>query len=541
MRATLALLTLLAALAACSRSHHTPPAPSRALAVAPRFADADPHDWTGPLPWQYPVHGIDVSRYQGDVDWFRVRGSGVAFAYLKATEGGDYADDHFPGNWAGARSAGVARGAYHYYYFCRTALEQAAWFMNHVPRDSSALPPVLDLEWNHRSKTCTLRPDPATVRSEAQTFLRALKILLRQGTPDLHDPGLLPRQRTLAPRRHPLLAPLRRRPPVRDLPGPALGALAVHRHRDRRRHRRADRPQRLRRLPDPARLVDRGRRPVTRLRRHLLPLLLLLAALLSVLHVFDWLSRPLLRPLDTRAEAVAEGIALRAGAAFALSKTINAALSFAEDVTVSGSAVFVQASAQPGAILKPVNNLVDQFARIMLVVAAGALLIEILLHIGAGYGASLLLALPLLALAALALARGTRWAPRLRRLAWGTAVLAVVVRLALPLALLATGAVSDRFLSDRYAAATAGLGDLEAKSAAAAAAAQIAEEKSWTQSVTDGVKSTFAMIGETFTGTFHDVVTMVTVFFVETVLLPLLLVLALWRGLAFLVPRPQRA
>ena len=68
--------------------------------------------------------------------------SGVAFAFIKATEGGDHADDRFADNWAAARAAGMPRGAYHYYYFCRPALEQAAWFMSHVPKDPAALPPV---------------------------------------------------------------------------------------------------------------------------------------------------------------------------------------------------------------------------------------------------------------------------------------------------------------------------------------------------------------------------------------------------------------
>ena len=64
-------------------------------ATAPRFGDADPHDWAGIHPWQYPVHGIDVSKYQGDIDWHRVRASGVGFAFIKATEGGDHTDDRF--------------------------------------------------------------------------------------------------------------------------------------------------------------------------------------------------------------------------------------------------------------------------------------------------------------------------------------------------------------------------------------------------------------------------------------------------------------
>jgi lysozyme len=156
------------------RHHQSQPPASRAVAGTPRFADSDPFAWAGTVPWQYPVHGIDVSKYQGDIDWRRVRSAGIDFAFIKATEGGDHSDDRFLDNWAAARSAGVPRGAYHYYYFCRPALEQAAWFINHVPKDAGALPPVLDLEWTHTSRTCTYRPDPQTVAQEAATFLAAL-------------------------------------------------------------------------------------------------------------------------------------------------------------------------------------------------------------------------------------------------------------------------------------------------------------------------------------------------------------------------------
>ncbi|MEM8571838.1 MAG: GH25 family lysozyme [Pseudomonadota bacterium] len=144
---------------------------SRATASAPRFGDSDPWEWENRAPWDYPVHGIDVSRYQGLIDWQEVAGSGIAFAFIKATEGGDLIDPRFRENWFGAARAGVARGAYHYYYFCRTPEEQARWFISHVPRDHRALPPVLDMEWSHRSPTCRLRPEPRQVRAQMHSYL----------------------------------------------------------------------------------------------------------------------------------------------------------------------------------------------------------------------------------------------------------------------------------------------------------------------------------------------------------------------------------
>jgi lysozyme len=148
---------------------HVAPA-SRSVADFPRFHDTAPHAWETKAPWQYPLHGIDVSKWQGAIDWRRVRASGVDFAFIKATEGGDLVDDRFSNNWVAAGRAGVPRGAYHFYYFCRSAAEQARWFMAHAPRERGALPPVLDMEWNHKSKTCRGRPAPEVVRSEMRAW-----------------------------------------------------------------------------------------------------------------------------------------------------------------------------------------------------------------------------------------------------------------------------------------------------------------------------------------------------------------------------------
>ena len=173
------VLALILLLAACGRTAPEPPPPptgaQMAFIPAPTFGDLDPHDWTGKRPDHYPVHGIDVARYQGAIDWAQVRRAGVSFAYLKATEGGDVLDPTFADNRRGAQRAGLRWGAYHYFYFCRPAADQARWFIRHVPRDSAAMPHVLDMEWNHRSPTCKLRPDGAKVRREARIFLDMLE------------------------------------------------------------------------------------------------------------------------------------------------------------------------------------------------------------------------------------------------------------------------------------------------------------------------------------------------------------------------------
>ncbi len=155
------------------------PSPTEALAYVtrthPRFGDNDPHDWQDRAPWHHPVHGTDVAKYQEYVDWKKVRQNGISFAFIKATEGGDMVDDFFQRNWKEARQAGVPRGAYHFFYFCRPAIEQARWFIRNVPVDKNALPPVLDMEWNHLSPTCKKRPPAATVQREMRVFLEAVE------------------------------------------------------------------------------------------------------------------------------------------------------------------------------------------------------------------------------------------------------------------------------------------------------------------------------------------------------------------------------
>src|SRR5437868_4505932 len=55
-----------------------------------------------------PVQGIDVSYWQGNIDWQKVNAAGVHFAYIKATEGGDRFDAKFRDNWYAAKQAGLS-------------------------------------------------------------------------------------------------------------------------------------------------------------------------------------------------------------------------------------------------------------------------------------------------------------------------------------------------------------------------------------------------------------------------------------------------
>lgn len=162
-------------LAACGQSRNAPPPSTAEVTVtSSNFSDRDPTDWRGKAPDRYPVHGIDVSRFNPVIDWATARANGVNFAFIKATEGGDRVDPMFASHWQGAAAARVRRAAYHFFYHCRPAAEQARWFIRNVPRRAGDLPPVLDLEWTPTSPTCRIRRDGAVIRAEAEVFLDIL-------------------------------------------------------------------------------------------------------------------------------------------------------------------------------------------------------------------------------------------------------------------------------------------------------------------------------------------------------------------------------
>ncbi|MDX8521465.1 glycoside hydrolase family 25 protein [Mesorhizobium dulcispinae] len=138
------------------------------------FRDAKPINFGRSSPRHLAVHGVDVSRWQGNINWQKLRAQGANFAYIKATDGGDHLDPMFMKNWRGADAAGLKRGAYHFFYWCRTAGEQADWFIRNVPRVAGALPPVIDVEWNGDS-SCKRRPSREKVLEKMQVFMDKLE------------------------------------------------------------------------------------------------------------------------------------------------------------------------------------------------------------------------------------------------------------------------------------------------------------------------------------------------------------------------------
>lgn len=110
------------------------------------------------------VRGLDVSHYQGDINWNKLRnaqiqGAPVSFVFVKATEGTNIWDENFNQNFYNARKNDIIRGAYHYFSPHTSGKAQAKYFCKMVQLDEKDLPPVLDVEEIGRHSTKQLQKE----------------------------------------------------------------------------------------------------------------------------------------------------------------------------------------------------------------------------------------------------------------------------------------------------------------------------------------------------------------------------------------------
>jgi lysozyme len=103
------------------------------------------------IPDKYVIHGIDVSSYQGKIDWRMVRSMKeddvrITFAIIKASEGIASVDPYFQRNWREAAKTGIICGAYHYFRPQKSGTWQAKFFLQTVNFEPGDLPPIVDIE-----------------------------------------------------------------------------------------------------------------------------------------------------------------------------------------------------------------------------------------------------------------------------------------------------------------------------------------------------------------------------------------------------------
>lgn len=114
------------------------------------------------------VRGIDVSRWQKEIDWTLVSQSDMAFSFIKATEGSYWQDPFFSRNWEETKRHGIKRGAYHFYRPTAPVEEQIQVFTSTVNLEPGDLPPVLDLEVMDKNVS------PEQLRKDVRTWLEAV-------------------------------------------------------------------------------------------------------------------------------------------------------------------------------------------------------------------------------------------------------------------------------------------------------------------------------------------------------------------------------
>ena len=143
LRGLLGAFTLAAAVWGCA----SPSGGAPAEEATPRSETAPTAQVPAPPPETTRLHkGLDVSGHSGTVDWSRLVADGHSFAFVKATEGMDLKDPAFDEHWAGAKAAGLFRGAYHFYVTEDDPEAQARFFTSVVQLEPGDLAPVVDIE-----------------------------------------------------------------------------------------------------------------------------------------------------------------------------------------------------------------------------------------------------------------------------------------------------------------------------------------------------------------------------------------------------------
>lgn len=119
------------------------------------------------IPKGYKIHGIDVSRYQKNINWqqvkeMNIKGIQLKFAFIKATEGTDYVDPLFSRNRMEANKNNLPSGAYHFYIPGKNPVRQAKNFIQIAQLKTGDLPPVLDIEINNNLSVVQMRKEVQT-------------------------------------------------------------------------------------------------------------------------------------------------------------------------------------------------------------------------------------------------------------------------------------------------------------------------------------------------------------------------------------------
>jgi len=140
------------------------------------------------VPGGYSLLGMDVSAYQGNINWEMVakmsEGSKeIRFVYIRSTMGMNRSDRRFSDNWEGAGQINLLRGAYHYFDPRQSGKQQALHFLNRLAmvKGPGELPPVLDVEDMGRLNVASLQREVKAFVGEVERKL-GVKVMLYSGS-----------------------------------------------------------------------------------------------------------------------------------------------------------------------------------------------------------------------------------------------------------------------------------------------------------------------------------------------------------------------
>ena len=121
----------------------------------------------------YPVRGVDVSSYQGEINWRELESQNISFAFIKATEGSGFVDEYFIENYKNSSNTGIRIGAYHFFSFDSPGKTQAENYISVVEKRENMLPPVIDVEYYNGNGSDP--PDEDKARQNLNDLISALK------------------------------------------------------------------------------------------------------------------------------------------------------------------------------------------------------------------------------------------------------------------------------------------------------------------------------------------------------------------------------
>jgi hypothetical protein len=259
----------------------------------------------------------------------------------------------------------------------------------------------------------------------------------------------------------------------------------------------------------------------------------LLALCLAIIVAAAWFA-----PIDTPANTRVDAGLKRALISFAGARALDALISVAQGTEVAVQPAGVGVVLSPGQILDPVNDLVEQFADLMLAASVAFATQKILLGIGAHWSVSL-------ALTASALAWAL-WRERTGNVPGGLSRLLTVLlmaRFALPLAVIGSDTLFERFMAADYRVsqqtidAASGQLDAHAAPSVGASSGWLERFKDWAAQPGE-IKARYTELRNAAEQLIERIVKLIVVFVLQTIVLPTLLLWTLWGVLRRLLEAP---